>query len=473
MRWELLIAAPLLLYAGSILAKPFGIQVIDEQTGRGVPLVELKTTSHVRFYTDSAGWAAIDDPAMLGHQVYFDVTSDGYEMPADGLGSHGVALNVADGGEATIKIKRLNIAERLYRLTGEGIYRDSVLLGKSVPIAQPLLNAQVTGQDSVQCAVYRDKIWWFFGDTLRQSYKLGQYSTSGATSELPSHGGLDPSVGINLDYFTDAKGFSRPMVPTEKNEADWLDGLTVLPDQAGRERMMGVVTRVEHLGKDKGRYLAVFDEGKAMFQPLMEWNLKTHLRLYGHPFHHTVGGVDYLYCGDALATIRVRADWKSVIDPTAYEAFIEQPHGGTWQRGAEPPTDKAAFLHDATTGKPLRIGGSSIAWNEHRKKWAAIIVETGGSSSFLGEVWYGESDQPEGPWSGAIKIVTHDHYSFYNPTQHPFFAQPGGRYIYFQGTYSATFSRDEKFATPRYDYTQIMYRLNVEDARLEVRDQGR
>jgi len=303
-----------------------------------------------------------------------------------------------------------------------------------VPIAQPLLNAQVTGQDSVQCAVYRNKIWWFFGDTLRQSYKLGQYSTSGATSELPSHGGLDPALGINLDYFTDAKGFSRPMVPIEKGEMHWLDGLTVLPDQAGHERLIGVVTRVESLGKDKGRYLAVFDNGKAIFQP--------------------------------LANIRVRADWKSVIDPTAYEALIQQPHGWNWQRGIDPPTDKAAFLHDAATGKPLRIGGSSIAWNDYRKKWTTIAIETGGSSSFLGEVWYAQADQPEGPWSGAVKIVTHDRYSFYNPTQQPFFAQAGGRFIYFQGTYAATFSRDEKDATPRYDYNQIMYRLDVDDPRL-------
>ena len=124
------------------------------------------------------------------------------------------------------------------------------------------------------------------------------------------------------------------------------------------------------------------------------------------------------------------------------------------------------LLHDAATGKPLRIGGSTIAWNDHRKKWTMVAVETGGSSSFLGEVWYAEANQPEGPWSGAVKIVTHDRYSFYNPTQQPFFTQAGGRYVYFQGTYSATFSRDEKDATPRYDYNQIMYRLDVDDPRL-------
>jgi len=56
--------------------------------------------------------------------------------------------------------------------------------------------------------------------------------------------------------------------------------------------------------------------------------------------------------------------------------------------------------------------------------------------------------------------VTHNHYSFYNPVQDAFFDQDGGRIIYFEGTYTGTFSRNEDF-TPRYDYNQIMYRLDL------------
>ena len=40
---------------------------------------------------------------------------------------------------AEVKIKRTNIAERMYRETGQGIYRDSTLLGKSIPILDPNL----------------------------------------------------------------------------------------------------------------------------------------------------------------------------------------------------------------------------------------------------------------------------------------------------------------------------------------------
>ena len=69
-----------------------------------------------------------------------------------------------------------------------------------------------------------------------------------------------------------------------------------------------------------------------------------------------------------------------------------------------------------------------------------ICVEIGGKSSQLGEVWYAEADQPEGPWRRAKKVMTHDRYSFYNPKHHSFFDQDGGRLIYFEGTYTTSFS---------------------------------
>ncbi len=92
-----------------------------------------------------------------------------------------------------------------------------------------------------------------------------------------------------------------------------------------------------------------------------------------------------------------------------------------------------------------------------------IFVQAGGSSSYLGEVWYAESEKIEGPWQNAKKIVTHEKYTFYNPVHHPFFDD--GRFIYFEGTYANTFSGNEN-QTPRYDYNQMMYRLDLSDARL-------
>jgi hypothetical protein len=119
----------------------FAIEVVDEQTGRGVPMVELQTTSSARYYTDSNGLIAFHEPGLMDKKVWFGVSAHGYEFPPDGFGIHGVSLQTTPGASAKLKIKRLNIAERLYRITGYGIYRDTVLLGRKPPIAEPLLNA--------------------------------------------------------------------------------------------------------------------------------------------------------------------------------------------------------------------------------------------------------------------------------------------------------------------------------------------
>ena len=63
--------------------------------------------------------------------------------------------------------------------------------------------------------------------------------------------------------------------------------------------------------------------------------------------------------------------------------------------------------------------------------------------------------------------MTHDDYAFYNVAQRPFFDEQGGRVIYFEATYTRTFS-GTKVETPYYDYNQIMYRLDLDDPRLRA-----
>ena len=213
--------------------RPFRIQVVDDETGWGVPLVELRTVNQIRFVTDSNGIAAFDEPGLFNRKVFFTVKSHGYEFEKDGLGYRGKALEITEGGSARLTIRRLNIARRLYRVTGEGIYRDSVLTGDKVPIREPLLNGQVFGQDSVVNAVYRGKIYWFWGDTNRPDYPLGNFHVPGATSELPDRGGLDPGTGVNLTYFVDDRGFARPTAPMPGEGPTWISGLVVLKDKDG------------------------------------------------------------------------------------------------------------------------------------------------------------------------------------------------------------------------------------------------
>jgi hypothetical protein len=123
-------------------------------------------------------------------------------------------------------------------------------------------------------------------------------------------------------------------------------------------------------------------------------------------------------------------------------------------------------LRDVETGKAVTAHGGSVSWNDYRKRWVMIAVEILGSS-VLGEVWFAEADTPLGPWVYARKVVTHETYSFYNPKQHPFFDQGGGRVIHFEGTYTTSFSGNTD-PTPRYEYNQVMYRLDLADTRLNL-----
>lgn len=486
---------------------PFTVRVVDQDTGRGVPLIELRTTTDDRFVTDSNGVVAFAEPGLMGQDVFFHVSGHGYEVPKDGFGFRGVRLTPTSGGAATVKVKRVNVAERLYRITGQGVYRDSVLVGDPVPVEQPLLNGRVAGQDSVQAAVYRGKVYWAWGDTNVPAYPLGNFGSSGATSELPGRpGGLDPDRGVNLHYFVDDAGTTRPVVPAAAVPGPgpkWLSGLTVLPDPAGRERLIARYVRVKNLGETLEHGLVVFNDETRSFDRLVRFDLAAPLCLDGHPARAEAGGAAYLYCGFGPPFwVRVRADWAAVQDPKAYEGFTCLAPGGRfdgprtrldrgpdgrlvygWKTNALPLTaaqqtrlaaagilkagEAWAGFRDAETGAAVEPHGGSVAWNPYRRRWVSVFVQRRGSSSFLGEVWFAEADTPAGPWAYARKVATHDRYSFYNPAHHPFFDADGGRRIYFEGTYTADFSGNP-VKTPRYEYNQVMYRLDLADPRLAL-----
>ncbi|HWA98850.1 MAG TPA: hypothetical protein VG713_10180 [Pirellulales bacterium] len=438
----------------------FAIEVLDDQTGRGVPLVELRTVNDIEFYTDNAGLVAFDEPGLMDRDVFFYVRSHGYEMAKDGFGYEGMRLTTTPGKRARIKLKRLNIAERLYRITGQGLYRDSVLLGRSPPIAAPLLNAEVLGQDSVMAAVYRDKVYWFWGDTNRASYPLGHFRTSGATSKLPEHGGLDPSIGIDFTYFTDATGFARGMCPFDGPGPVWIDGVVTVDDQTGRERLIAHYQRMKQLDTVLEHGLAVFNDDTQQFDKLATIELTEKWRYpRGQAFRQMIDGREYLLFAAPLPTVRVRATFEDVQNRDSYEALTSDR---IWRTDA-PPIEPLS-LRDADSRAPVKIHAACVRWNGYLKKWIMIGEQIGGSS-YLGELWFAAAEQPIGPWTRARKIVTHDRYSFYNPALHDFLDTHNGRYVYFEATYTHTFSGNDR-ATPRYEYNQIMYRLDLSDARL-------
>lgn len=491
----------------------FEIQVIDAETGRGVPLVELRTTDGDLYVTDSAGRVALLDLSLMGQRVYFHVSSHGYDLPADGFGYKGKAIDIEPGGKAVIEIQRMNIAERLYRVTGRGIYRDSVLLGYDVPLRQPLINSQVAGQDSVQAVVHNGRIYWFWGDTDRVSYPLGNFRTTGAVSELPQNGGLDPSLGVDLHYFTDpSTGFVRSMAPQPSAAGNlmWIDRLISVPDADGVQRLVARYFQQAGLDKNVGNGLLVFNEELGMFEILRQdldlrepWQTTRGHGTATH-YHDPETGEPYWLFARPWPVIRVADSFEAVQQPEAYESFtplqpgtsfrgadtlIERNAAGEvvwdWKPNTEPisqqqekmliefgllrPEEARFQLRDVDSGDEVVIHGASVRWNEYRQKWIMIGNQVGGRSSYLGEVWYAEADSPTGPWRWAKRIATHDGYSFYNPTQHAFFDQEGGRYIYFEGTYTNQFTGGTP-PTPLYDYNQIMYRLDLADPRLTLPD---
>ena len=471
--------------------KHFAITVVDDETGRGVPLVELTTTNHIRYYTDSSGLVAFYEPGLMGRDVYFHVKSHGYEYPKDQFDYRGLTLKPVEGGSAEIRLKRINIAERIYRVTGEGIYADSILLGRKVPLKHPTLNGLVMGQDSVLTEVYKGKVFWIWGDTNKPSYPLGNFQVSGAISMLPGKGGLDPEVGVDLTYFVDDAGFSKQMAPVPGPGPCWLGGLVTLVDDARREKLFASYAKVDSTMKAHERGIVEYNDEKELFEPILKTDLDAPIIPTGHPFRVLDKGVEYIHFSPIT---RVRADIASLKDPSSYEAFTclkpgsrkEKPEldpaGFGWKRNTSPlmqadearlikegtlkPKQTLFHIQDCDTGKPIISHGSSVSWNQFRKRWVMIMSEAYGTS-FLGEVWYLEADTPLGPWVYARKIVTHDNYTFYNPRHHPMFDQENGRLIFFEGTYTHTFTNNQD-PTPRYDYNQVMYRLDLSSPRLAL-----
>ncbi len=76
------------------------------------------------------------------------------------------------------------------------------------------------------------------------------------------------------------------------------------------------------------------------------------------------------------------------------------------------------------------------------------------------------ADAPADPWGKAVKILIHDNSTFYNPRLHPEFTTADSTSLIFEGTYTITFA-DHPTPTPRYEYNQILYRLDLDDKRLD------
>lgn len=496
MPWRTLALALWAILSGlggfAVAQNHYGIQVVDSESGRGVPLVKLVANGQ-QLYTDSNGFAAINAPDLLNQNLNFTFASYGYT-------AHSLSLQTTPGTIHQVTIDRQQLAERLYRVTGKGIYRDTLELNQSAPIQKPLINANVLGQDSVQTAIYKGQLHWFWGDTL-YDIGFGNFRAAGATSQLPEQGGLAPSVGVDLNYYVDTAGSAKQMMPLAQPGPVWLDGMFTIVDNGGQEWMLTHYSRRDPnnaLGAQVEHGLARFNDSQQIFQRYQVYPLDAPIVASGHAFEATIEGEEYLYFGESYPNIRVKKSWNDVNDPSKWEAFTPLLQGTRynatnppleldaqgnpvygWKTNTDPLTterleelvqnglldrDESPFrLKDFETGSDVRLHRASVAWNEHRNSWVMIGNQSFGDS-FLGEVWFAEAPTPEGPWENAVKVATHhsgsENYTFYNPKQHPYFSEENGQFVYFEGTYSQSFSGNP-IATPLYDYNQMMYRLDL------------
>ena len=470
------------------------ITVVDDVTGRGIPLVEISLINGLRDFTDSSGVLAFFEPALMNREVFFQIRSHGYRYNTLVHGRPGVVLKPISGENTVLTLTRINVAERLYRITGEGIYCHSMLSGRFSLMDTPCLNADVMGQDTVLAVPYREKIFWFWGDTW--GVDAFNFAVAGATSQMPDKGGLNPEMGVELTYFADDRGFAKPMCPDFGCGRVWLDWVAPVRDDRNESRLLARYTRVASLDDILECGFALFNDEKEIFEPLLV--LPTEFRashVSHHPFFGLVNGKEYIYFTADFEFSRVRATLSSMTDPMEYEYLerfdqhdepidADRPvacrpdqsrHVHGWKKNAdrtgvththpqnkeERTREKPKWIHlqNIETGSSVDARPGSIFWNDFRQRWVLIAQEN------IGQIWFAEADTPVGPWVYARKIVSHSGYNFYNPTHHPFFDQQNGRIIYFEGTYTHIFS-DTNVQTPRYDYNQIMYRLDLADSRL-------
>jgi hypothetical protein len=432
-------------------AEPCRIEVVEKGTGWPVPLVELRTLHQVRFVTDNAGVIAFDLPELMGREVWFDVVGQGYEVPKDGFGFRGVRLTPQPGQTRKVEVGRTIIARRLGRITGGGLFAESQKLGRELDWRDP----GILGCDSVQNAVHRGKLFWAWGDTTLPGYPLGIFHMTSATTAIRPLAAFEPPLRLKLDYVTDAQGRPRGVAKMPGSGPTWVSGYVSLPDKGGTPRLVGTYVKIEPPMEAYECGLCVWNDRTAQFELLRVVWSKSDARPKPPPvpdgqpaFWNDPQGKAWVLFGAALPTLRCPATFEAWQDSSTWEVLKPQE-----------------TLPGAGDGKPVKPHSGSIAFQPWRRRWVAVFMEAFGKPSAFGELWYAEADAPTGPWGKAVKILSHDNYTFYNPRIHPEFTAPGLPMLIFEGTYTAQFA-DRPRPTPRYDYNQVLYRLDLDDPRL-------
>jgi hypothetical protein len=228
-----------------------------------------------------------------------------------------------------------------------------------------------------------------------------------------------------------------------------------LPDKDGTPHLVGTYVKIRNMLEAYESGLCVWNDATSAFEQLrVLWTKSESEQIQpaapdGHPvFWKDEKGKEWVLFGNPFPTLRCEATFEAWQDARKWQMSTPQPS-----------------LREAGSGKVVKPHSGSIAWNPWRKRWVTVFMESFGKPSVFGELWYAEADKPIGPWGAAVKILTHANYTFYNPRLHPEFTPADSPVLLFEGTYTAEFS-DHAHPTPRYNYNQMLYRLDLDDPAL-------
>jgi len=258
-----------------------------------------------------------------------------------------------------------------------------------------------------------------------------------------------------LNYFLDDKGRPRGVAKMPGPGPTWLSSYISLPDKTGSARLVSSYVKIRNHLEAYESGLCVWNDETAQFDKLRTlWTKsdaspKPPAMPEGQPaLWKDAAGKEWAYFGIALPSLRCPATFEAWQDQRTWEILTPQES-----------------LASAADGRPVKPHSGSVAWNAFRKCWVTVFMENLGKPSAFGELWYAEAASPAGPWGRAVKVLSHDNYTFYNPRLHPEFTPADSPILIFEGTYTAEFANKPE-PTPRYNYNQMLYRLDLDDPAL-------
>jgi hypothetical protein len=356
----------------------FRIKFVDAHTRRGIPMVLARSSHYLEQYSDSAGNIAFLEPGMMNRPVWFSILTDGYNFSASDqpASSHahqalfpydsGVTLTTTPGTTATVLLNRTQIAERVYRLTGAGLYRDTLLTqdlseipASAAPRASEDTHSGSTAQDSLQIAIFKRKVLWLFGDTAcaqssreANCFGSGMFSV-GAHSCVPGGAGCadKPDEPPSLQYYGNSTVFPprpHPMAPIAPlNQNTWVSAFVTIDPGTPSESLFGHYYKNPGDGQGSGSEgIARWDETRSQLVQQAVWPPGLPSGLEGahtiqllSPADCTLG---YAYFVNGAVSLRVRATAQAVSNPHAYERL--SPAASNWSC-------------------------STVNWNAHAKKY--------------------------------------------------------------------------------------------------------